>query len=265
MRDTLCRVTDGLLRIAVLTPHTAAGPEVELPAMAPMVTVTRVLRVSAVTRGSTDPSRTTGGGGPPPPDDAHRLAEPPTLDDAARRLASTSDAVAFGSTSTGYSIGYHRELALEARLTGAAGVPVVSTCTSAISGLRALDVDRIALVNPPWFDDEVNDLGVAYFRGAGVDVTFAASADLVRDPALVETSDVVEWTAGNVPATAGAVFVGGNGFRAAGAIRALEARIGCPVLTSNQVLLWALLAHLPTTGRIEGYGELFAHDYPTAA
>jgi maleate isomerase len=50
----------------------------------------------------------------------------------------------------------------------------------------------------------------------------------------------------------------GNGFRAAGAIEPVEAAIGRPVLTSNQVLLWQLLAQAGDTSEIHGYGRLFA-------
>jgi maleate isomerase len=50
----------------------------------------------------------------------------------------------------------------------------------------------------------------------------------------------------------------GNGFRAAAAIECLEAAIGRPVLTSNQVLLWGILAHVGAALEICGYGQLFA-------
>jgi maleate isomerase len=249
-------MTGDPLRIAVLTPHLAAGPEVELQATAPSGTVTRVVRVSTESLGATAV------GGPPSAVEARRLTEPPVLDDAAGRLAPTADVIGFASTSTGYAIGYDRERALECRLTAAAGVPVVSTCTSAVSGLRALDADSVALIDPRWFDAEVTDLGAAYVRRAGVDVAFAASADLAQDPDLIQLDDVIDWISRNVPRTAGAVFVAGNGFRAAAAVRALEDRLGRPVLTANQVLLWALLAHARTRDRINGQGALLAHDYP---
>jgi hypothetical protein len=49
---------------------------------------------------------------------------------------------------------------------------------------------------------------------------------------------------------------GGNGFLAAGAIAALETTLMRPVLTSNQVLLWILLAHAATQFEVSGYGRL---------
>jgi maleate isomerase len=56
-----------------------------------------------------------------------------------------------------------------------------------------------------------------------------------------------------------AIFIGGNGFRAAAAIACLEAAIDRPVVTSNQVLLWSLLAQAGATLEVSGYGRLFSH------
>jgi maleate isomerase len=61
-----------------------------------------------------------------------------------------------------------------------------------------------------------------------------------------------------VPTTAEAVTIGGNGFRSVGAIDALEAELRRPVLTANQVLLWAALrAAAADSAIVEGYGRLF--------
>lgn len=71
--------------------------------------------------------------------------------------------------------------------------------------------------------------------------------------------DLYRWAAGHVPPSAQAVVVGGNGLRAVGVIEALEAELGRPVLTANQMLLWgAMAAAGAQTGSISGYGRLFA-------
>jgi len=49
------------------------------------------------------------------------------------------------------------------------------------------------------------------------------------------------------------------GSAAAGASEELETAIGRPVLTSNQVLLWHLLAQVDAAFEIHRYGRLFAH------
>jgi len=92
----------------------------------------------------------------------------------------------------------------------------------------------------------------------GLDVVSSVSAGLSHDPGAVEAAAVCEWISRHVADAADAVFIGGNGFRAAGAIEALETAIGRPVLTSNQVLLWQLLAQADDPFEIDGYGRLFA-------
>src|SRR5215469_5150718 len=79
-----------------------------------------------------------------------------------------------------------------------------------------------------------------------------------KTPRAVEPVAVCEWVSRHVVDAAQAVFIAGNGFRAAGAIEALETSIGRPVLTSSQVLLWQLLAQADGTFEINGYGRLFA-------
>jgi maleate isomerase len=188
------------------------------------------------------------------------LATSPVLDRAAATFARSSlDVLGYASTSSAYAIGFDSENELVSRLSRRLGIPVAATCASAVLALRLLGVERVALVHPPWFDAELNELGTAYFESQALEVVSSASASLPRDPSRVEATAVYEWTALNVSAEVEGVFIGGNGFRAAGAIAALEARIGRPVMTSNQVLLWNLLAQIGATGAIDGYGGLFSH------
>jgi|SRR5262245_12163624 len=182
------------------------------------------------------------------------------LDQAAVMFGRGSvDVLGLASTSSAYAIGFRAEQALLSRLSRQLGTPAVATSASAVLALRVLGVKRLALVHPPWFDAELNDLGAAYFQSQGLEVVSAASAPLSQDPDKIEAAAVYEWTALHVTPEAEGVFIGGNGFRAAGAIAALEARIGRPVLTSNQVLLWNILAQVRATVPIDGYGRLFSH------
>jgi maleate isomerase len=238
------------IRVGVLTPHTAVGPEEELPAMAPRRIVTCVVRVPADDVRA-DPATLPG---------LRELATSPVLDQAAAIFARGSlDVLGYASTSSAYAIGFDAERELVSRLSRRLGIPVAATSASAVLALRVLGVERVALVHPPWFDAELNELGTAYFESQALEVVSSASASLSRDPSRVEATDVYEWTALHVSAEAEGVFIGGNGFRAAGAIAALEARVGRPVLTSNQVLLWRLLAQVGAIGAIDGYGRLFSH------
>jgi maleate isomerase len=235
-----------LLRVGVLTPHASPGPEEEFPAMAPGCLVTRVVRVAE--------------GDPPITAPALRsLTAPAVLDAAAQTLLRHRiDAIAYASTTSAYVIGFDAEMAMVSRLASQCSLPVVSTCASAILALRVLDLERVALIGAPWFDSEINELGAGYFRSQGFDVVLSRSAELSHDPSRIEPSAIYEWAVQHVGDEAEGVFIGGNGFRAAGAIELLETAIGRPVLTSNQVLLWNLLARARAACDINGYGRLFA-------
>ncbi len=206
-----------------------------------------------------------GAAGNPPttPPTLRALTALPALDDAAKMLSTSSiDVVGYASTTTAYAIGFDAETAIVSRLSALFAVPVAATCASAVLALRFLDVERVALIGAPWFDAELNELGAAYFRSQGFDVTSSASAGLSQDPRRIEPAAVCAWTAGHLGDEAEGIFIGGNGFRAAGALEPLEAAVGRPVLTSNQVLLWNLLAHAGAPFEIKGYGQLFAQKLP---
>jgi maleate isomerase len=164
------------------------------------------------------------------------------------------DVVGYASTTSAYVIGYEAETAMVSRLAAQLALPVAATCAAAVLGLQALEVERLALVGAPWFDDENNELGAAYFRSQGFDVVFSRSAALAQDP---EPAAVCEWMLRGVPDEAEAIFIGGNGFRTARAIEPLEQALGRPVLTANQALLWRLLTHTGAPCDVAGSGRLF--------
>lgn len=168
--------------------------------------------------------------------------------------------IGYASTSSAYASGLEAEVAVVSRLSRRLGVPVAATGASCVQALRVLRVARVALVHPPWFDVAPNELGAVYFETQGFDVVSSESAALPRDPNRIEATEVCEWTSRHVADDAEAVFIGGNGFWAAGAIAALEDAIDRPVLTSNQLLLWNLLRQAGADFQVRGYGRLFAHE-----
>ena len=111
-------------------------------------------------------------------------------------------------------------------------------------------------MHPPWFGEDRNALGAAYFRDQGFSVSCADLADVTDDPALVVSDEVVEWVAENAAGDVDAVFLGGNGFRVAGAVGPLEERLDRLVLESNQVLLWSVNESLRAPLDVRGFGRL---------
>lgn len=247
---------DVRVRLGVLTPHADVGPESELRAMAPADVGLHAARVPFAAMG---PGGSMGLTVPLAP--VRAFAEPPHVDDAAELLAAAPvAAIAYAFTSSAYVIGARGEAYMLERLTErAGGLPVVATCAAVVGALRALGVSRLALVDPPWFDATLSELGRGYYEEAGFELPYAAPCGLPSGQALIRPEALYGWVLEQVPDAAEAVVVGGNGFRAVGVIEALEAELERPVLTANQVLLWAALrAAGEPAGGVRGYGRLFS-------
>jgi maleate isomerase len=242
-------MTEDRLIVGVVTPHAAAGPEVELPAM----TGGRVATVLSRTGAAPEVSQT------PRPAHAELRAstEAAALDRAAVTFKDrTLAAVVHASTTTGYLIGHREEADLVERLAQRFEVPAVASCAAAAAALEMHEVGQVQLVHPPWFDDEFDELGAAYFDSQGFDVVVTKAVGLPDDPARVNAQRVIDWIEQHVEDRAEAVFLAGNGFRAAGAVQELELRTGRLVLEANQALLWGILAATAAGWDIDGHGRL---------
>jgi maleate isomerase len=245
-------------RIGLLTPHNDIVPEGEFQAMAPGGVSIHAARVPLGWRSGSEP----------PPiglDAARAFAEPPHVDDAAELLAAAPlSVIAYAFTSSSYLVSPDGDAALKGRLEERThGIPVVIPCPSVVLALRALRVRRLALIHPPWFPAELDQLGAAYFRSAGVEVVYAtAAAGLPREQLSVQPAHVHEWIRTHVPDTAEVVFIGGGGLRAIGAIRTLEEALTRPVLTANRVVFWHALRLARVDEPIVRYGQIFGCDLP---
>jgi maleate isomerase len=248
------------LTVGVVTPHRAPGPEVELPA----ISGGRIVTVVSRTGNATDAPGTM-------PRSAHAdlraSTEPTALERAAVTFRGNPLAViTHASTTTGYVIGHRAEADLTERLAARFGVPAVASCAAAVAALRVLGVTVVQLVHPPWFDDDFDELGAEYFGSQGFNTVVTRAVDLPDDPARVQPQhviDVVERCVEQESEDADAVFLAGNGFRAAAAIEELERRTGRLVLTANQALMWGVLEATRTTWDITGYGRLLRATSPS--
>lgn len=243
-------------RIGVIVPHADLVPDAELSAMAPdgvAIHATRVWFGSlAADPDLSEPIELAG---------LREYLTPPRLDDAAELLAGADvSVIAYAFTSTSYLGDHGDDDVLRDRLqrrTG--GIPVVTTCAAAIDALQSLDIDKIALVHPPWISGELNAMGASFFRRRGIDVIAASTIARAVGADRIKPDAVYEWTRTNVSDDADAVVFGGNGFPVIGAIDQLERDLGRPVLTANQVLLWASLrAAGIRSAPVAGYGRLVA-------
>jgi maleate isomerase len=73
----------------------------------------------------------------------------------------------------------------------------------------------------------------------------------------VYPGQIYDWARRNVPASAEAVFIGGKGFRAIGAIEALEEDLGRQILSANQAAFWHALRLSGVRTPVSRYAQLF--------
>lgn len=134
---------------------------------------------------------------------------------------------------------------------------------AATAAFRALDVERIALIHAPFFSDDFDHKGVAYFEERGFEVAHVSHLMPPIDVPHPNTgsaaspAEIYEWVRSHVPPSAQAVFIGGNAIRAIGVIGALEEDLCRPILTANQVSLWYALRVAGAEVGVDGYGQLF--------
>ena len=245
-------------RLGLLVPQADTVPESEFHAIAPDGVSIHATRVPFSNRSSD--------GSIPMVGDALMRAylEPPRLDDAAELMASAPvHVVALCFTNTSYLGTVEDDRKLVERLERRThGIPVITTCLSAVIALRALAAGRLAIVNPPWIEPAVTERAKAYFSAAGFAVALAGTLNMPRNPADAQPGRIYEWARAHVPADVDAIFFGGNGCRAVGAIEAIEQDLGKPVLTANQVLVWHGLRLSRVNVKVEGYGCIFDRPMP---
>ena len=231
-----------LARIGVLTPDFDPVPESEMWAMAPHGVSIHGSRVTW--KWNHDP---------------REFAEAPQLDSAIDQLVALKPrAIAYAFTSSSYALGAEAERVHRTRLEKrAGGISVILTCIATTEALRLLGAQRIALIHPPWFSEDTDAKGKDYFRNQGFEVALCKRMTPERAFTEVPPAEVYRWVKTNVPRNADAVFIGGNGFRAVGSIQALEENLMRPVLSANQVVLWAALRSAGVSSKPSQYGKIF--------
>ncbi len=241
-------------RIGVLTPHLDAVPESEFQALAPAGVSIHSARV---------PLGMVGPDGEIIPhvdaDIARAFAERPAVEEAAALLSAVEPkAIVFAFTSSSYILGVDGDEKLKGRLEKRTGnIPVIIQSPALVIALQSLHAKRIALIHPPWFSDDLDALGAAYFQNQGIDVLKHGQAKLREGYADMTPDQIFDWVITHTPDNADAVVIGGGGFRAIGAIATIETALDRPVLSANQAAFWLALRISGVEDALGGYGRIF--------
>ncbi|MEE2688231.1 MAG: hypothetical protein VX430_02280 [Pseudomonadota bacterium] len=138
-----------------------------------------------------------------------------------------------------------------------AGVPAETSAEAMGDAIKALGIQRIALVSP--YSQEVIQLARVYYEArAGLTVVgmegFGAT-DAYAIGALEERHALNAFDRVNTREVEALVLPGGN-FPSMHFIAGWEAQFGKPVITTNQVVLWSVMRAMGVKEPIQGLGRL---------
>jgi maleate isomerase len=137
------------------------------------------------------------------------------------------------------------------------GLPCISAWTAMERALLATGVERIVIGSP--YPAAIHASAVAYFRSVGFIVVADGTLNIVAVRSVPEVSreEVIALADSIAKPETDAVVLLATDLPTFDAIDAIEARIGRPVLSCNQTILWALLAQRGIV--VAGPGRLFQH------
>ena len=135
--------------------------------------------------------------------------------------------------------------------------PCITPSSAAFDAFRALNVGKISVLTP--YTNDVTDSLVTYFSDNGPEVMNASCLGLTddRDMARVSHKSIIEAGVASMETDAEALFISCTAVRAAECVVELENRIGKPVVTSNQAMVWRCLRYLAITANLPEGGSLF--------
>lgn len=183
---------------------------------------------------------------------AERLA-----DGAAQLAAERPDAVMWACTSGSFVFGPEGAAEQVAGVAAAAGVPASSTSIAFVDAAKHLGVRRVAVAAS--YPEDVAQHFVAFLRAGGVEVVAMGSHGIITaaEVGTLDREDVIAMVKAGDHPDADAVLVPDTAMHTLEIIGDLEAAIGKPVLTANQVTVWKGLQLLGPVPALPGLGALF--------
>lgn len=189
----------------------------------------------------------------------------PRLAEAASLIApgETLGAIAYSCTAASVLIG--DDMVRQTVQRGRQGVPCVTPIGAALAGLRRLGARRISVLAP--YTEAVTRPVCAFFSGNGFDLRSAACFGLEDDRQMARLSprSLIEASAETCDPQADALFISCTALRACEVAAAIEERIGRPVVTANQAMIWGTLRAAGYADPVDGFGRLFSAPAPEAA
>lgn len=178
------------------------------------------------------------------------------VEDAARLLADARvDRIVFHCTAV-TTASPASGPAIRKRITEATGIPGLVTSDALEAAFRALAVRRVVLLSP--YVQSVHQREITFLEHLGLDVVGEAALgiDTNDEMARLSPEQLEQWALSHRHGEADCYFLSCTALRSAELIVPLEQRLGRPVVTSNQAMVWDALR---TSGISDGdldWGQL---------
>jgi maleate isomerase len=177
---------------------------------------------------------------------AEAVADVPEMIRATRSLImARPGVVAYACTSGSFTDGLAGEALLRATIERAGAPRAITTSGALLHALGALGARRVALGTP--YTDELADRLRLFVLEAGYEPVSLVSMGLEGGIASVQRARVIELASQADRAEADVVFLACTNLPTYDLIEPLEERLGKPVLTANQVTMWAALLAIGAT------------------
>lgn len=171
---------------------------------------------------------------------AEHISNDDTVWHATQQVLTTNPAaVLYLCTSGSFVNGPHGERRLREVMCDAGAPVAVTTAGGLVDACAALDVHTIAVATP--YIESVTDKLRFFLNRSGVTVTSSLGLGRAERIWQLTEDDVRELVLAADHPDADAVFVSCTNLRTYSIIRQLEADLGKPVLTANQVSIWATM------------------------
>ncbi len=183
---------------------------------------------------------------------------PKVAETAATLADAKCDPIVFHCTANSMAEGVEGERRIARTIVEATGAKATTTAAATMAALQRLGAARIVLVSP--YRRATHEHELDFMEQVGVEVVGERNLGLAGSDAYcgVAPSDWIDIVAGMKNDRADAYFVSCANIRATEVIEQLEAKLGKPVLTSNQLVIWQALRMAGIDDAVPGLGRLAA-------
>lgn len=183
-----------------------------------------------------------------------------------QNLSDLSDArveiIAYGCTSATLSEGPQFDARFCAQIEKSSGVCAVTTAGALVEAINAIGAKRVAFTSP--YVKALSAEAVGYLADSDIDVVnevvFERELNSLEQNALTP-QDAYEMALKADHKDAQAIVISCTDYRALEAISAIEKKLGKPVITSNQALMFVCLHRLKITGQVNSCGGQLLTNY----